>query len=496
MKVGKVPENVLKRSVFKQIHTMRPEVVLGAGVGEDCAAVQLAEDETLVMSTDPITGTAKDIGTLAIQITVNDLASAGAEPVGVLLTVLLPTSVCEQDLCLMMKQVEEACAKANVQVMGGHTEVTRVVNQPVISVCGVGKVKKGHLISTAGARPGMDILVSKWIGIEGTSIIAKEKEEELKKLTEKLSSKEIEIEKLKKQVEDAGLNFDVIESIPVHEDIKLGKPSRDKYIENYCENIRRVAEAGVKCICYNFMPVFDWTRTQLDHELEDGSTSLVYYQEQVDKVNPLESDSDLTLPGWDASYTREELKSVVAEYNAMSEDDLWNNLQYFLEKIIPVAAECDVNMAIHEDDPCWSIFGLPRIITCEENLDRFLKLVDDKHNGITLCAGSLGCSNQNDVAKMAAKYAAMGRIHFVHMRNVQVLDNGFEERAHLSSCGSLDMYAIMKALYDNGFRGYIRPDHGRMIWGETGRAGYGLYDRALGATYLNGLWEAIEKASK
>lgn len=180
MKVGKVPENVLKRSVFKQIHTMRPEVVLGAGVGEDCAAVQLSEDETLVMSTDPITGTAKDIGTLAIQITVNDLASAGAEPVGVLLTVLLPTSVCEQDLCLMMKQVEEACAKANVQVMGGHTEVTRVVNQPVISVCGVGKVKKGHLISTAGARPGMDILVSKWIGIEGTSIIAKEKEEELK----------------------------------------------------------------------------------------------------------------------------------------------------------------------------------------------------------------------------------------------------------------------------------------------------------------------------
>ena len=143
MKIGKVPENVLKRSVFKQIHTKRPEVVLGAGVGEDCAAVKLAEDETLVMSTDPITGTAKDIGTLAIQITVNDLWRVqGRNQLGVLLTVLLPTSVCEQDLCLMMKQVEEACAKANVQVMGGHTEVTRVVNQPVISVCGVGKVKK------------------------------------------------------------------------------------------------------------------------------------------------------------------------------------------------------------------------------------------------------------------------------------------------------------------------------------------------------------------
>lgn len=179
MKIGKVPENVLKRSVFKQIHTKRPEVVLGAGVGEDCAAVKLAEDETLVLSTDPITGTAKDIGALAIQITANDLASAGAEPVGVLLTVLLPESVEEPELRAMMAQVEDACQKANVQVMGGHTEVTAVVNQPVITVCGVGKVKDGCLVSTAGARPGMDILVTKWIGIEGTTIIAKEKEAEL-----------------------------------------------------------------------------------------------------------------------------------------------------------------------------------------------------------------------------------------------------------------------------------------------------------------------------
>ena len=298
---------------------------------------------------------------------------------------------------------------------------------------------------------------------------------------------------LKKQVEDAGLLFEVIESVPVHEDIKLGKPTRERYIENYCENIRRLAEAGIRCICYNFMPVFDWTRTQLDHRLPDGSTSLVYYTEQVDAVNPLESDSDLTLPGWDASYTREELKEVVAEYNAMTEEDLWENLTYFLQRIIPVAAACDVNMAIHEDDPCWSIFGLPRIITCEKNLDRFLKIVDDPHNGLTLCTGSLGCSAQNDVVHMAAKYAAMGRIHFVHARNVAVLENGFEERAHLSKCGSLDMYAILNALYKNGFNGYIRPDHGRMIWGETGRAGYGLYDRALGAAYLNGLWEAITK---
>ena len=180
MKIGKVPENVLERSVFKQLHTKRPEVLLGAGVGEDCAAVKLAEDEIFILSTDPITGTAKDIGTLAIQITVNDLASSGAEPVGAMLTILLPENAKESHLKQIMSQMEDACAKTNVQIMGGHTEVTSVVNQPVVTVCGVGKVKEGKLILTSGARPGMDIIVTKWVGIEGTSIIAKEKEEELK----------------------------------------------------------------------------------------------------------------------------------------------------------------------------------------------------------------------------------------------------------------------------------------------------------------------------
>lgn len=179
MKVGKVPEAVLKRSVLKQIRTDRPEVLMGASVGEDCAAVALQEDEMFVLSTDPITGTAKDIGHLAIQITLNDLASAGAEPIGVMLTFLLPEKLSEAKLRAMMEQAEEAAHVANVQIMGGHTEVTRVVNQPVISVVGVGKAKKGRLISTAAARPGMDVIVTKWIGLEGTSIIAKEKETEL-----------------------------------------------------------------------------------------------------------------------------------------------------------------------------------------------------------------------------------------------------------------------------------------------------------------------------
>ena len=179
MKVGKVSETVLKRSIIKQIHTKRDEVLLGAGVGEDCAAMKLSPGEIFVISTDPITGTVKDVGMLAIQITANDLASSGAEPVGVMLTVLLPEEVEEADIREMMRQVEDACAHFHIQVMGGHTEVTRAVTQPVISVTGVGKVREDRLVSTAGAKPGQDILVTKWIGIEGTSIIAKEMEKEL-----------------------------------------------------------------------------------------------------------------------------------------------------------------------------------------------------------------------------------------------------------------------------------------------------------------------------
>ena len=179
MEIGKVPEAVLKRAVFRQIHTRREEVLVGAGVGEDCAALQLGPDEVFVLSTDPITGTDKKTGELAIQITANDLASAGAEPVALLLTVLLPVTADEPMIRRLMKEVDEACEKLHIQVVGGHTEVTAVVNQPVISVTGIGKAKKGHLVTTGGAGIGDDVVATKWIGIEGTSIIAREKEQEL-----------------------------------------------------------------------------------------------------------------------------------------------------------------------------------------------------------------------------------------------------------------------------------------------------------------------------
>ena len=299
-----------------------------------------------------------------------------------------------------------------------------------------------------------------------------------------------DIQKLKADVQAKGLEMEVIESVPVHEDVKLRRGDYQRYIDNYKENIRRLAKEGVKCICYNFMPVFDWTRSQLDYELPDGSNALVYYKDQVAKLDP----TKLALPGWDSSYTPEEMAGLIKDYQELGEEGLWENLKYFLEEIIPVAAECDVNMAIHPDDPPWPIFGIPRIITCEENLDRFLKLVDDPHNGLTLCSGSLGCAKFNNYAAIVRKYAGMGRIHFAHVRNVKIMDAGsFEESAHYSPCGSLDMVEILKAYHDAGFKGYMRPDHGRMIWGETGKPGYGLYDRALGAVYLNGIWETLEK---
>ena len=300
---------------------------------------------------------------------------------------------------------------------------------------------------------------------------------------------------MKEECERHGLVFDVVESIPVHEDIKLGRGEVDKLLEVYCENIRRCAKYGVKCVTYNFMPVFDWTRTQLDKKAADGSTSLVMYWDQMRGLDPLKD--DIHLPGWDASYTQDEVRELITAYGEIGEEGLWANLEKFLKKVIPVAEECGVKMAIHPDDPPYPIFGLPRIITDEKNLDRFLALVDSPSNCLCLCTGSLGCAASNDIPKMVRKYAEMDRIAFMHIRNVKIMDDGsFEERAHLSSCGSLDMYEVVKALVENDFDGYVRPDHGRMVWGETGKPGYGLFDRALGATYINGLFEACEKNLK
>ncbi|MFW6035325.1 MAG: mannonate dehydratase [Halothermotrichaceae bacterium] len=305
---------------------------------------------------------------------------------------------------------------------------------------------------------------------------------------------------LKEEINEAGLELEVIESVNIHEDIKLGLPARDKYIENYKTTIKNLGKAGVKVICYNFMPVFDWLRSDLARPLADGSTVLSYNDKAINNTDPIrlveEVDSDsrgFSLPGWEPERLAE-LKNIMKLYQDVDEEQLFKNLQYFLEKIIPVCEDYDVRMAIHPDDPPWSIYGLPRIIITKDNLERMIKLVDSPYNGLTLCSGSLGSNPDNNISEMIKYFGKMGRIHFGHVRNLKIESPGnFHESSHLSADGSFDMFEIMKAYHDIGFKGYIRPDHGRMIWGEKARPGYGLYDRALGVTYLNGLWEAIAK---
>jgi mannonate dehydratase len=297
------------------------------------------------------------------------------------------------------------------------------------------------------------------------------------------------IAELVQQVEANGLRLEVIESVPVHEDIKLGKPSRDRLIENYCRTLRNLARFGIRVVCYNFMPMFDWTRTTLDMRLPDGSTTLAFDAAEIEKIDPREG---IRLPGWDASYTRDELRGLLAEYAAIDEKAVRANLAHFLKRVIPVAKEVGIMMAIHPDDPPRPIFGLPRIVKNRADLAELLAVVDDPANGLTLCSGSLGSDAGNDIPALVREFGK--RIHFAHLRNVRVDASGsFHETGHRSADGSLDMAEIVRAYHEVGFEGYVRPDHGRMIWGETGRPGYGLYDRALGAVYLNGLWEGIDK---
>jgi mannonate dehydratase len=301
----------------------------------------------------------------------------------------------------------------------------------------------------------------------------------------------------KRQVEEYGFNIDVVESVNVHEDIKLGLPTRDKYIENYKRTIEKLAKVGVKVICYNFMPVFDWIRTDLFKELGDGSTAMFYEKSKVEDIDPMElvhkigNNPDYTMPGWEPERL-ENLTKLFDAYKEISAEDLFNNLQYFLEAIIPVCEDNDIKMAIHPDDPPWPIFGLPRIISNQENIRRVLKLVDSPYNGVTLCSGSLGSNPKNDIVDMVREFA--NRIPFAHVRNINVYENGdFIETSHRSQDGTVDIVGIMKAYQESGFNGYIRPDHGRHIWDEKCRPGYGLYDRALGIMYLLGIWDSLEQ---
>ncbi len=299
-----------------------------------------------------------------------------------------------------------------------------------------------------------------------------------------------QLERLRGDIDAAGLTLAVVESIPVHEDIKLGRPTRDRLIANYCESVRAMGELGISVLCYNFMPVFDWMRTDLAMPLPDGSTALAYDDRALARVDLARGTGDL--PGWAAAYGPGELQALLAAYRDVDAERLWDHLAYFLERVVPVAEEAGVRMAIHPDDPPWSIVGLPRIICRSADLERLVRLVDRPANGVTFCTGSLGARLDNDLPAMARGLGAMGRIHFAHCRNVRITgERQFHETPHPSALGGVDLGEVLRALRDTGFAGPMRPDHGRMIWGERGRPGYGLYDRALGAMYLQGLWEGL-----
>ena len=306
---------------------------------------------------------------------------------------------------------------------------------------------------------------------------------------------------LKKQVEEAGLVIAGIESVNVHDSIKTGAAGRDRYIEKYINTLKVIAEAGIHLVCYNFMAVFDWTRSDLAKLRPDGAYVMAYEQKLIDQVTPdnmfdvMNSKADgHLLPGWEPERMAR-IRELFELYSRVDEEALFANLEYFLKAIMPACEKYGIKMAIHPDDPAWSVFGLPRIMTGKEKLLRLVNMVDNPYNGITLCTGSLGSDPVNDIPDIIR--SLKGRIHFAHVRNVKHNGPGdFEESAHISSDGSLDMYAIMKALCDIDFDGPIRPDHGRNIWGEVSVPGYGLYDRAIGVSYLCGLLEAIRKSGR
>lgn len=330
---------------------------------------------------------------------------------------------------------------------------------------------------------------------------------------------EREIWKLVEQVEAYGLKLEIVDSFRIHEDIKRGYDTRDALIENYKKNIRMLAKCGIKVICYNFMPVFDWTRTDMAYVLPDGSDCLAF---EAEKVNKIDAKKGIDLPGWGTNYSLEKLQELLQSYENIDEDQLWENCKYFLDACIPVAEEYGVKLALHPDDPPRPIFGLPRIAKNVEDYRRILEYIKSPANAITFCCGSFGSSAENDMPAMIREFGKE-KIPFVHFRNIKLFEDGsFYECGHVTESGSSDMGEVMRALHDIGFDGYLRPDHGRRIWDEAWSiqkvkqldgteveehrpdgfngirpaAGYGLFDRALGAAYALGLWEGIEKQKK
>jgi len=347
-----------------------------------------------------------------------------------------------------------------------------------------------------------------------------------------------EITKRKTMIEKAGLSWSVVESVPVHEDIKKQSGNWKTYTENYKTSIANLGKCGIETICYNFMPVLDWSRTNLNFEFNDGSLALIYqqkvfaafdmfvlkrkgaendYSEKIKKeaeayFNSLDADGIETLtntvikglPGAEESYTLEQFQAVLDEYAGIDDEKLRDHLQEFLRAIIPVAIEAGVRMAIHPDDPPWGLLGLPRVVSTLEDAKAIIATVDSISNGVTLCTGSWGAGHFNDLAIMAEELAP--RINFAHLRNVQ-RDTDYNFREDYLFEGDVDIYSVLKSIITEEEKRKaqgrtdisipVRPDHGNQMLGDIGQdnnPGYSLYGRMKGLAEIRGLELGIRRS--